>query len=187
MKTKAVILLAAGLLFLPACRGGRSREARVELARGEEQSRAIEQQAAMLDEGGNDVFAQVPAPRFAAEAEDMPLSGEVVDGVRVIKMAARSYEFDPARIVVDSGERVRLEISSDSVVHGFALWGFEIVRRLEPDETTVIEFEAAKPGQYHFACSEYCGPGCVNMRGDLYVRDPKPGAPAGASPATAGR
>jgi plastocyanin len=186
LKNRAFILLAAMLLLLPACRSRMSKDTQTELKRAAERSREIEEQAALSDEIGNGSFAPVRAPRFAPEADDMPLSGNVVDGARVIEMTAQSFAFNPDRIVVNYGDRVRLEISNDNVVHGFALWGYAIVRRLEPEEMTVVEFDAQKAGEFHFACSEYCGPGCVSISGTLYVKDPKANA-AGPQSMTVGR
>jgi hypothetical protein len=41
-------------------------------------------------------------------------SGEVVNGIRVIKMTAKRYEYDPSVITVDQGDKVRLEIANSS-------------------------------------------------------------------------
>lgn len=164
---KIAIALAIALALLPGCRNGKS-DTQKEIARGEEQGRAIEEAVKAEEPLG---VPDVLAPRFAPEASEMELTGEVVDNARVVQMIARSYEFVPNEIVVNFGEHVRLEINGDDTAHGFALWGYGINRRVEPNETVVVEFEAKMPGRFHFTCPVYCGPGCVKMRGDLYVKD----------------
>jgi cytochrome c oxidase subunit 2 len=177
MRANAVVIAALLLASLCGCWSMRSRQTEKELERGEEQSRAIEAQVDGTDGNGDSASASVPVPpRFAPEADDLEPSGEVVDGVRVIRMTASRYKFEPDRIVVNLGDRVRLEISSEDGPRGIAIWGYDIDRRFEPGKTEAITFDAHKPGQYHFVCPVYCGPGCIDMRGDLYVKDPPPDA-----------
>ena len=97
------------------------------------------------------------------------LSGSVVDGVRVIKMAARQFEFDPARVVVKKGEKVRLEVTSEDVTHSIAIRNYDVDRRLGPGRTEVITFTADQPGGHHFHCSVPCGKGHEDMHGELIV------------------
>ena len=96
-------------------------------------------------------------------------SGQLVDGVRVVEVAARKFEFTPANIVVREGERVRLQVTSEDVTHGIGIEAYDIDRKLEPDQTETIEFTADKPGRHHFHCTVYCGPGHDEMHGELTV------------------
>lgn len=97
------------------------------------------------------------------------LSGELEDGIRVIEMKARQFAFDPDTITVKEGEKIRLEITSEDVAHGFHLGDYGINRRLNPNETIVIEFEADQAGEFIFDCSVYCGKGHEDMTGNLNV------------------
>lgn len=97
------------------------------------------------------------------------LSGEVTDGVRVVKVAARRFAFIPDTIVVKAGEPVRLEVTSTDVTHGIDLEGMQIDVVLPPNQPQHIEFTPEKPGTYHFHCSVYCGPGHQDMHGELIV------------------
>ncbi len=105
------------------------------------------------------------------QGEASELSGEIVDGVRVVTVKARRFEFDPSRIVVQKGDDVRLEITSEDVTHGFALEDFDIDRRLEPGKTEKISFQVEKTDQHHFHCPVYCGEGHDKMHGELIVLD----------------
>lgn len=97
------------------------------------------------------------------------LSGDLVNGVRVVDVAARKFEFAPATIVVRQGENVRLRVTSEDVTHGIGIEAYGIDRKLEPDSTETIEFTADRPGRHHFHCSVYCGTGHGDMHGELRV------------------
>lgn len=97
------------------------------------------------------------------------LTGTVEDGVRVIYLTARQFSFDPARIAVQQGERVRIIATSEDVVHGFQIPEYGIDRRIEPGQETIIEFDASQNGLFKFRCSVYCGTGHSNMAGDFIV------------------
>ena len=99
----------------------------------------------------------------------LKLSGKLEEGVRVIKMAALDFKFEPSTIVVRQGEKVRLEVTSEDVTHGIGIEGYEIDRKLEPGKTEVIAFTAVKSGRHHFYCSVYCGTGHGDMQGVLIV------------------
>ena len=96
-------------------------------------------------------------------------SGKIVEGIRVVKIVARQFEFDPSIIVVKQSEKVRLEVTSEDVTHGIAIENYDIDRRLGPQKTELITFTADKPGRHHFHCSVYCGAGHVDMHGELVV------------------
>lgn len=96
-------------------------------------------------------------------------SGELVDGTRVVEVAARKFVFDPATIVVREGEMVRLKVTSEDVTHGIGIEAYDVDRKLEPDQTETIEFTADKPGRHHFHCTVYCGTGHDEMHGELRV------------------
>lgn len=53
--------------------------------------------------------------------KDLSPSGELKDGVRVVEVKARQFEFEPETIVVRKGEKVRLEVTSEDVKHGIAI------------------------------------------------------------------
>ena len=86
-----------------------------------------------------------------------------------IQMVARQFEFEPNIIRVNKGDLVRIEITSEDVVHGFALPAFGINVPVQPGQTTVVEFVADKTGSFEFYCSIYCGAGHSQMRGTLIV------------------
>jgi nitrous oxide reductase len=101
--------------------------------------------------------------------QDLVPGGMLRNGVRTIDVKARKFEFDPAMIVVKQGEKVRLKVTSEDVMHGIGITDYSIDRKLPPGETQVVEFTADKPGRHHFHCSVYCGDGHGDMHGELVV------------------
>lgn len=104
-------------------------------------------------------------------ASELEPSGEMIDGVRVVKVKAQKSKFEPSTIVVNEGEQVRLLITSADVTHGFALEAYDIDHKLPPNEEQRIEFAASEAGEFPFRCSVFCGLGHRKMRGKLIVKE----------------
>lgn len=98
---------------------------------------------------------------------------------RVIELTARLPTADqggwtPEIITVRRGERVKLRISSEDVVHGFSIPKLGIdVDWIEPGKVTEVEFVADRAGRYGFQCTVWCQLGHWRMRGTLEVVDPE--------------
>ncbi len=122
----------------------------------------------------DELIPPLPEPEVIPLPENIPpevlrLSGNLEDGVRVVEITARQFEFAPSRIVVRHGETVRFEITSQDVMHGFGIATLEIEETLPPHETVTIEFTADDPGIHHFHCTVYCGEGHDQMYGEILV------------------
>ena len=89
---------------------------------------------------------------------------------RTIEVVAKRFAFEPARIEVTEGERVRLVVKSGDGVHGIEIKKFKISKKLlRGGDPVTIEFVAAAPGEFPILCSEYCGDGHEDMKGMLVV------------------
>jgi cytochrome c oxidase subunit 2 len=97
------------------------------------------------------------------------LTGKLSDGVRVIELKARKFAFEPATVIVKQGEKIRLRVTSEDVMHGIGIADYDIDRKLPPNETQVIEFTVGNAGRHHFHCSVFCGSGHGDMHGELVV------------------
>jgi cytochrome c oxidase subunit II len=86
-----------------------------------------------------------------------------------IKVSARKFKFEPAKITVRKGDRVKLIVTSDDVDHGIAIGEFGVEKEVKKDATETIEFTADKEGKFKFYCSVFCGEGHPEMAGELIV------------------
>jgi cytochrome c oxidase subunit 2 len=90
---------------------------------------------------------------------------------REIEIVAKRFAFEPAKIEVTEGERVRLVVKSADGVHGLEIQKFN-VNKLVPrgGKPVTIDFVASAPGTYEIMCSEECGDGHDAMTGTLVVK-----------------
>jgi len=89
--------------------------------------------------------------------------------VKSFVIIAKRFEFIPNNIQVNKGDRIILEITSEDVIHGFSIDKYGINEKIEPGETTIVEFVADKVGTFTFQCSIFCGSGHGGMIGNLIV------------------
>ena len=110
-------------------------------------------------------------PKAVVGPADEPLEPIVVSDSKIkeFDITAKKFEFIPSTITVNQGDKVRLNIKSVDVTHGFAISEFGISENLRPGKTVTVEFTADKKGEYTFFCSVYCGGGHSGMRGKLIV------------------
>ncbi len=89
----------------------------------------------------------------------------------VIKIVAKKYEFNPAKITVKAGTPVVFELTTSDRVHGFSIPDLKLHAEIKPGETTRLQFTPDKPGSYPFKCDVYCGSGHPNTKGVLIVTE----------------
>ena len=96
---------------------------------------------------------------------------QVVDEPRTIEVMARRYEFVPATIEAQVGERLRLRVVSEDRLHGFGIdaYGINLVVP-RGGRAVTVEFAASRPGVFEILCTEDCGRGHDDMKGVLVVK-----------------
>ena len=93
---------------------------------------------------------------------------------------------------VPVGQRIKLTMTSEDVIHSFYIPAFRVKRDVLPGRYTSLWFEATKVGEYHLFCAEYCGAEHSMMIGTVYVMEPDDyenwlsGTLAGQPPTVAG-
>jgi cytochrome c oxidase subunit 2 len=113
--------------------------------------------------------AAASAP-FASAANGASVRSLAQGEPRTIEVVAKRFAFEPARIEVTEGERVRLVVKSGDGVHGIEIKKFRISKKVpRGGDPVTIEFVAAAPGEFPILCSEYCGDGHEDMKGMLVV------------------
>ena len=90
--------------------------------------------------------------------------------------------WNPEVIKANVGEPLHLKLTSDDVVHGFAVGQMDMdAVEVEPGKVTNVTLSFDRPGIYTFFCTRWCGPNHWRMRGTIEVEgpstDPEP-APA---------
>jgi len=95
---------------------------------------------------------------------------QVQEQPRTIEVVAKRFTFEPSRIEVTEGERIRLVMTSADGVHGLEIKKFKVNKKIpRGGEAVTIEFVANAAGQFPILCSEYCGSDHDDMKGMLVV------------------
>lgn len=90
--------------------------------------------------------------------------------VKEFNITLRRYHFIPPTIEVNQGDRVRINLMSEDVDHGFYLDGYDINTKVSAFKRETIEFTADRAGSFQMRCSVTCGVYHPIMRGKLTVR-----------------
>jgi cytochrome c oxidase subunit 2 len=105
---------------------------------------------AKLAEGG--------APAAAASTAD-----------RIVKIAAKKWEFEPSTITLQKGVPVVLELTSTDRHHGFSVPALGLRGDIEPGASTRLRVTPTKSGTFPFHCDVFCGEGHEEMTGQIVV------------------
>ncbi len=83
----------------------------------------------------------------------------------------------PADLTVQAGEPLHLRLTSDAVLHGFAIGQSDLPAvDVYPGQTTELTLNFDEPGKYTYYCTRWCGANHWRMRGSIEVL-PAPGMP----------
>jgi mono/diheme cytochrome c family protein/plastocyanin len=78
--------------------------------------------------------------------------------------------WSPDVLQAEVGKPLRLQFSSDDVVHGFAVGQMDMESvDIEPGKVTDVTLTFDKPRTYTFFCTRWCGPNHWRMRGTIEV------------------
>lgn len=73
---------------------------------------------------------------------------------------------------VPLGKAIRLNMTSQDVIHSFFVPAFRVKADVLPDRYTTTWFRATKLGTYHLFCAQYCGAEHSRMIGKVIVMTP---------------
>ncbi len=98
-----------------------------------------------------------------------PLPPATNPAERHFVIEASQYEYTPATLRVNVGDRVTLEVVARDVVHGMYVDGYGVSAAAEPGKPVRVTFTADRPGVFRLRCSVACGPLHPFMIGRLQV------------------
>lgn len=99
----------------------------------------------------------------------LPIPSSAPSTDRTVRILASSFQYAPAIIHVDPGDRVTLELVSTDVVHGLYIDGYDLRVSADPGQTARLSFVADRTGTFRIRCSVTCGPLHPFMIGKLVV------------------
>jgi heme/copper-type cytochrome/quinol oxidase subunit 2 len=73
------------------------------------------------------------------------------------RIEASRFEYNPAVIKVNPGDKVTIELVANDVVHGLYVDSYGIQATADPGESTRLTFIADKQGSFRFRCTSTCG------------------------------
>lgn len=76
-------------------------------------------------------------------------------------------------IHVPAGRPVRLQMSSEDVIHSFYVPEFRVKQDVLPNRYSYLWFEATSPGEYQVFCTEYCGTQHSGMLAKVVAHTPE--------------
>lgn len=88
----------------------------------------------------------IPFPANAAAPTD-----------RTFHILASQFEYNPAILSVNPGDRVTIELAATDVVHGLSIDGYNLAITSDPGQTARLSFVADRQGSFRFRCTVTCG------------------------------
>jgi len=103
-------------------------------------------------------IAFVPTPMTMAAPTD-----------RHFRIEASRFQYTPAAMTVNPGDRVTVDLVATDVVHGLYIDGYDLSVVADPGKTASLSFVADRAGTFRFRCSVTCGALHPFMIGKLHV------------------
>ncbi|MEK7440538.1 MAG: cytochrome C oxidase subunit II [Chloroflexota bacterium] len=86
-----------------------------------------------------------------------------------IYLVAQKWQWVPI-LILESGKKYNLHISSIDVQHGFSLQPININLQILPGYDFIVEFTPTTKGEYSLICNEFCSIGHHLMTGRIVVK-----------------
>lgn len=109
-----------------------------------------------------------------------------IRGLEPIEIRARVAEdggWSHDQLEAVAGKPLHLRLTSDDVVHGFAIAGSRLEPvEVEPGRVSEVTVTFDRPGSYTYYCTRWCGVDHWRMRGTIEVSGPDSAAPRSPTP-----
>jgi cytochrome c oxidase subunit 2 len=91
--------------------------------------------------------------------------------VKLIKVSARRFTFNPSNITLKKGETVDIELKTEDVLMGFNVPDFNARSDIPPGQVMHLQLTPDKVGSFVFLCDIFCGSGHETMNGTITVTE----------------
>ena len=88
-----------------------------------------------------------------------------------LQMVARMWAFQPSTVRLPAGSTVDLYVTSLDIIHGFKVENKNVNLMAVPGAINYIRVTFDEPGEYFFACHEFCGIAHHAMAGRFIIED----------------
>jgi cytochrome c oxidase subunit II len=106
---------------------------------------------------------------FYQESMARPSVKDPRNDEQVIRISAKTFEFQPSEITVKKGIPVTLELVSADRHHGFKFPAFQMRADIKPGSLEKVRFVPDRTGTFTFLCDVFCGDRHEEMSGTLTV------------------
>lgn len=88
-----------------------------------------------------------------------------------LQMVSRMWAFQPSTVRLPAGSTVDLYVTSQDIIHGFKVEGKNINLMAVPGTINYLRVHFDEPGEYLFACHEFCGAAHHTMAGRFIIEE----------------
>lgn len=86
-----------------------------------------------------------------------------------LQMVARMWSFQPSVVTLPVGSTVDFYVTSQDIIHGFKLERKNVNLMAVPGAINYMRVTFNEPGEYLFACHEFCGAAHHTMAGRIVI------------------
>lgn len=88
-----------------------------------------------------------------------------------LQMVARMWAFQPSTVRLPKGSTVNLYLTSQDIIHGFKVERKNVNLMAAPGAINYMQVTFNEPGEYQYACHEFCGAAHHTMAGRFIIED----------------
>ncbi len=88
-----------------------------------------------------------------------------------LHMVARMWAFQPSTVRLPVGSTVDLYVTSQDIIHGFKIDRKNVNLMAVPGAINYVRVTFDEPGEYLYACHEFCGAAHHTMAGRFIIED----------------
>ncbi len=88
-----------------------------------------------------------------------------------LQMVARMWAFQPSTVTLPAGSTVDLYLTSQDIIHGFKIDRHNVNLMAVPGAINYMQVTFNEPGEYLFACHEFCGAAHHTMAGRFIITE----------------